>query len=142
VVISASHGLVGRRGQDVAEEVTRELEAIWPAARRAKLLRSRVVTHREAVFSLQPKIDRWRPPQQTPLENLALAGDWTATGWPATMEGAVRSGYLAAEAILRHQGRADDQQVVKADLPRGLLARWLLRPAPRASEKRQLRVSE
>ena len=130
VVISASHGLVGRRGQDVADEVTRELGAIWPAARGARLLRSRVVTHRAAVFSVQPGIDRLRPSQQTPVENLALAGDWTATGWPATMEGAVRSGYLAAEAILKQQGRVDDQQVLKADLPRGLLARWLFRAEP------------
>jgi uncharacterized protein with NAD-binding domain and iron-sulfur cluster len=51
-----------------------------------------------------PGVDRWRPDQTTPIENLFLAGDWTATGWPATMEGAVRSGYLAAEAILRRLG--------------------------------------
>jgi squalene-associated FAD-dependent desaturase len=126
VVISASHGLVGRRGRDVAHEVTRELGAIWPAARQARLVRSRVVTHRQAVFSVQPGIDRLRPSQQTAVENLALAGDWTATGWPATMEGAVRSGYLAAEAILKQQGHGDHSPVLKADLPRGLLARWVL----------------
>ncbi len=142
VVISASHGLVGRSRQHVADEVTRELGAIWPGARGAKLLRSRVVTHREAVFSAQPGIDRWRPPQQTPVANLALAGDWTATGWPATMEGAVRSGYLAAEAVCRQHTGGDPEPVLKADLPRGPLARWLLRPARGASEKRQPQVSE
>ena len=45
--------------------------------------------------------ERLRPEQETRIANLFLAGDWTATGWPATMEGAVRSGYLAAEAISR-----------------------------------------
>ena len=44
--------------------------------------------------------------QHSPIENLFVAGDWTATGWPATMEGAVRSGYLAAEAVLRSAGNA------------------------------------
>ena len=62
-------------------------------------LHGRVVTQPAAVFSVPPGVDRFRPPQQTPIENLALAGDWTATGWPATMEGAVRSGYRAVEAL-------------------------------------------
>jgi uncharacterized protein with NAD-binding domain and iron-sulfur cluster len=57
-----------------------------------------------AVFSPFPGIDKFRPPQQTRIGGLFLAGDWTATGWPATMEGAVRSGYLAAEAVLRSSG--------------------------------------
>ena len=43
----------------------------------------------------------------SPIVNLAVAGDWTATGWPATMEGAVRSGYLAAEVILARAGRPE-----------------------------------
>jgi uncharacterized protein with NAD-binding domain and iron-sulfur cluster len=54
-----------------------------------------------------PGVDRWRPPQASPIDNLFVAGDWTATGWPATMEGAVRSGYLAAEALLRRLGRGE-----------------------------------
>jgi uncharacterized protein with NAD-binding domain and iron-sulfur cluster len=60
-----------------------------------------MVTEPAAVFSMRPGIQRLRPPQQTPVANLALAGDWTATGWPATMEGAVRSGNSAAEVTLR-----------------------------------------
>jgi uncharacterized protein with NAD-binding domain and iron-sulfur cluster len=66
-----------------------------------------------------------RPAQTTPLANLFLAGDWTATGWPATMEGAVRSGYLAAEGVLRRWGKSE--RIVVPDLPRQGLARWLLR---------------
>ena len=68
------------------------------------MLRARVVTEHAATFSAVPGVDRWRPPQATPLPNLFLAGDWTLTGWPATMEGAVRSGYLAAEALLHRAG--------------------------------------
>jgi uncharacterized protein with NAD-binding domain and iron-sulfur cluster len=64
------------------------------------VLRSRVVTEPAATFCVGPGIDQLRPPQTTPIEGLYLAGDWTRTDWPATMEGAVRSGYLAAGAIL------------------------------------------
>jgi squalene-associated FAD-dependent desaturase len=126
VVVSASHQLVGRRSEDVARQVTAELAAIWPAARRAKLLRWRVITHREAVFSVRPGIEQLRPPQQTPLENLVLAGDWTFTGWPATMEGAVRSGYLAAEAVLRQRDPENGARLVVPDLPQARLTRWMM----------------
>jgi len=99
VVISASHELVNRSRQQIIAEVREDLESIWPAARGAELLHWRVITHHSAVFAMRPGVDRLRAPQQTRIVNLLLAGDWTATGWPATMEGAVRSGYLAAEAI-------------------------------------------
>ncbi|NQT13339.1 MAG: FAD-dependent oxidoreductase, partial [Planctomycetes bacterium] len=87
------------------------------------LLQSRVVTHPAAVFSVRPGVDRLRPPQRTPVGNLALAGDWTATGWPATMEGAVRSGYLAAEAILGERFPEQEHRLLAGDLPRAFLAR-------------------
>ena len=57
-----------------------------------------------AVFSVRPGIDLIRPLNRTPIANLFLAGDWTRTGWPATMEGAVRSGYIAAEQISTSAG--------------------------------------
>jgi uncharacterized protein with NAD-binding domain and iron-sulfur cluster len=69
-----------------------------------------VVTEHAATFSAVPGVDRWRPGPASPIENLLVAGDWTDTGWPATMEGAVRSGYLAAEAILGSPG------IVRPDL--------------------------
>ncbi len=59
-------------------------------------------------------MDRWRPSQGSPLTNLLVAGDWTATGWPATMEGAVRSGYLAAQALLERKGIRE--QLLQPDL--------------------------
>jgi len=61
-----------------------------------------------------PGLDRFRPQARTQWPGLFLAGDWTATGWPATMEGAVRSGYLAAEALTRSIG--NPQQFLIPDL--------------------------
>jgi uncharacterized protein with NAD-binding domain and iron-sulfur cluster len=106
VVISASHQLVGESREEVVERVCRELGAIWPAVRAARLLWSRVITHPVAVFSLQPGVERLRPGASTSINNLFLAGDWTRTGWPATMEGAVRSGYQAVEEIKRVDGQS------------------------------------
>jgi squalene-associated FAD-dependent desaturase len=124
VVISASHDLAGRERETILAEVLGDLATLWPTARQAKLLRWRIVTEQEAVFSVRPGLDAERPAQATPIPNLFLAGDWTATGWPATMEGAVRSGHLAAAALLAHFGLP--QPPLPADLPRGLLARLLL----------------
>lgn len=124
VVISASRGVKAMLQEDAIQNVLEELGAIWPAARSARVLRSRLVTEQRAVFSPTPGVDRLRPSQQTPISNLQLAGDWTQTGWPSTMEGAVRSGYLAAENVLARQGRAE--RLVQADLPVARLSRWLL----------------
>jgi phytoene dehydrogenase-like protein len=123
VVISASHALKGRNRQTIVQEVLGDLRAIWPAARQAKLLRWLVLAQPAAVFSVRPGSDRLRPSQRTPVPNLVLAGDWTATGWPATMEGAVRSGDLAVEGILASLGRPE--RIVVKDLPRGWLVRLL-----------------
>ncbi len=99
VVISASHRLPRLGHDELLGEVRRELEAIWPTARDARLLHGRVIAQPTAIFSMTPEVERFRPPQQTPIATLALAGDWTATGWPATMEGAVRSGLSAVKAL-------------------------------------------
>lgn len=123
VVISASGQLRGQDRREVVARVRKELAEIWPAARSMNLLRWRVVDNPEAVFSPQPGIDRFRPLQRTAIANLMLAGDWTATGWPATMEGAVRSGYLAAEAVVNSVSPGSRQRLLVPDLPRGPLAR-------------------
>ena len=98
---------------------------IWPETRSAELVRWRVITEPAAVFSMRPGIEQLRPRQQTPIANLVLAGDWTDTGWPATMEGAVRSGYSAVGAILAALGRP--RRIVVPGLAPGRLARWLLK---------------
>ena len=122
VVISGSHELDGRDRQEIVDEVCGELKALWPQGREATRLRWRIVTQPEAVFSYHPGLDAQRPLQETPVSNFLLAGDWTRTGWPATMEGAVRSGYLAVERLLHVLGRRESLLV--PDLPRGLLCRW------------------
>lgn len=124
VVISASHALAGQPREMVVGRIVDELSAVWPAARSATLVHWRVVTESDAVFSVTGGIERLRPGQATDVGNLALAGDWTDTGWPATMEGAVRSGYLAAEHLLDRLGQP--ARCLVDDLPRGPLARLLL----------------
>ena len=73
---------------------------VFPAARDAKVLRSVVVKQRNATFRCVPGVNDMRPASVTPISNLFLAGEWTDTGWPSTMESAVRSGYNAAHAIV------------------------------------------
>ncbi len=122
VVISASHELVGTDPDALAERVRAELAGAFPAASRARLLHARAVTHPAAVFAPLPATEPYRPAQMSGVEGLFFAGDWTATGWPATMESAVRSGYLAAEGVLRALGRPEP--ILAADLPRARLAGW------------------
>ena len=123
IVISASRELDGTPSADTIAAVYDELCEIWPDAASAEILHSRLVTEHRAVFSVTPESERLRPPQQTAISNLQFAGDWTRTGWPATMEGAVRSGYLAAENILSRLGQP--KTLIKADLKAGWLANWL-----------------
>ncbi|MBL8828187.1 MAG: FAD-dependent oxidoreductase, partial [Planctomycetaceae bacterium] len=127
VVISASRQLADSDRDEVVRQIVDELQQVFPESRGATLLRSRVVTEHHAVFSPQPGIESRRPTARTPLVNLALAGDWIATGWPATMEGAVRSGYRAAEVILNALGQP--QSCAVDELPEALLTRCLTRGA-------------
>ncbi len=105
VVVSAARLLKELGVEETERRIVAELRDLFPPLKDAKLLRAKVVTDQLATFSAAPGVDRYRPAQQAPVANLLLAGDWTATGWPATMEGAVRSGYLAAEALLKNLGR-------------------------------------
>jgi zeta-carotene desaturase len=104
LVISASYSLTQRSRQEIIALCLDELRGVFPAIREAVLVKGTVVKEMSATFSPSPGSDRWRPAQKSPLSGLFLAGDWTLTGWPSTMEGAVRSGYLAAEAILSEAG--------------------------------------
>ena len=123
VVISASREVLERGHDETIRAVIDELAGIWPGVRAARLVHARLVTEHKAVISMLPGVDRMRPVQQSPIGNLQMAGDWTQTGWPGTMEGAVRSGYLAAENVLRQCGRAE--ALVQPDLPRALLSKLL-----------------
>ena len=123
VVISASSDLAGRDRDDLIGEVCGDLAAVFPTAKEAKLLRARTVSDPHAVFSVRPGLDEIRPLQSTTVPGLFVAGDWTRTGWPATMEGAVRSGYLAAEGVLKSLGTP--RTVVVPGLKKGWLARMV-----------------
>lgn len=98
LVVSASRGLLPAGRAEVVELAVRELSEFFPRAAEAVLERAQVVKEARATFSAGPGTEALRPGAATAIPNLFLAGDWTRTGWPATMEGAVRSGYLAAEA--------------------------------------------
>jgi uncharacterized protein with NAD-binding domain and iron-sulfur cluster len=76
-----------------------------------------------ATYSIRPQLDLLRPTALSPWPRVFLAGDWIATGWPATMEGAVRSGYQAAEAVSRAAG--EPANFMQADLPATGLMRLL-----------------
>jgi squalene-associated FAD-dependent desaturase len=114
VVVSAARPLKGLGRDEVTNRILAELRILYPTAVDANVIRTKVVTEHAATFAAVPGVDAFRPPQLTPVTNLFLAGDYTATGWPATMEGAVRSGYLAAEAVLARASRPE--RIVRADL--------------------------
>jgi zeta-carotene desaturase len=103
-VVSASRELAGMSGGAIIDMAIGQVRRYFPAARDACLERSHVVKELRATFSAAPGVDALRPGPATAIPRLFLAGDWTATGWPATMEGAVRSGYIAAEAVCAAAG--------------------------------------
>ncbi|HKD80073.1 MAG TPA: hydroxysqualene dehydroxylase HpnE [Candidatus Angelobacter sp.] len=120
LVVSASKSLVQKSREEVLELATRELAEFFPEVKDAKIVKAAVIKEIYATYSIVPGLDRYRPAAKTAWPRIFLAGDWTATGWPATMEGAVRSGYLAAEAIMEAAGK--QQKFLVGDLPaRGLM---------------------
>jgi squalene-associated FAD-dependent desaturase len=126
LVISASYDLLHLDKTSIRDLALAELAEMWPEVKSAQIRRWWVVTEHGATFSIRPGVDALRPPQRTAIDGLFLSGDWTATGWPATMEGAVRAGYLAAEGILEDLGRPD--RLIQPDLAPGWLSRWILDP--------------
>jgi squalene-associated FAD-dependent desaturase len=116
LVVSASKSLIDKSRAEIIDLALKEVREFFPAAREATLIKSTVIKEVHATYSPRPGIDAHRPPQSTAWPRVFLAGDWTATGWPATMEGAVRSGYLAAEALLRAAG-IDSPRFLSADMP-------------------------
>jgi squalene-associated FAD-dependent desaturase len=107
LVVSASRSLVDMNRADVIALAVRELAEFIPRVGEAKLEKAHVVKEVRATFSAKPGLEQRRPLSSTKFPNFFLAGDWTRSGWPATMEGAVRSGYLAAEAVTKAAGGAE-----------------------------------
>jgi squalene-associated FAD-dependent desaturase len=121
LVVSASKTLIDKSRTEIVDLALKEVREFFPAARAANLVKSTVIKEVHATYSPRPGIDAYRPPQATAWPRVFLAGDWTATGWPATMEGAVRSGYLAAEALTRAAGIKHSHFLVPDLPPAGLM---------------------
>jgi len=107
ISLSGAREWVDVPGAEIRDHFDKEIRALFPAARGVDLVRALVVKQRDATFAAHPGVARLRPTQRTPLPNLFLAGDWTDTGWPATMESAVRSGAAAALEVMRSLVRAE-----------------------------------
>ena len=103
--LSAARAEMGVPREDLAGAMDHEVRALLPAARDARLSRWAVTKDARATFAPAPGQASRRPHARTAVDGLALAGTWTATGWPATMEGAVRSGITAVDEIARQVAR-------------------------------------
>ncbi len=101
VVISGAHGHIQREKEELLSLALGELRQLIPEARKARLVHSLVIKERFATFSPTVEAVGFRPSAVTPVSGLFLAGDWTSTSLPATIEGAVKSGYTAAVEVLR-----------------------------------------
>jgi squalene-associated FAD-dependent desaturase len=101
VTVSAADGLIDTPSADLREQFVRELGRLLPAARSATVLDAFVTRERHATFRQSVGSNALRPSCDSGLPGIWLAGSWTATGWPDTMESAVRSGVTAAEAATR-----------------------------------------
>jgi squalene-associated FAD-dependent desaturase len=98
-VISAGRDVVDRPTAEIVTTVLADLRTTLPAARAARVLQSVVVKEKQATLSATPAAERLRPAAATPIANFFLAGDWTSTGLPPTIESAVYSGRRAAELV-------------------------------------------
>jgi squalene-associated FAD-dependent desaturase len=116
LVVSSSKTLIDKSRAEIVDLALSEVREFFPAAREANLVKSTVIKELHATYSPRPGIDAHRPTAATAWPRIFIAGDWTATGWPATMEGAVRSGYLAAEALARAAG-LKHSRFLSPDLP-------------------------
>jgi zeta-carotene desaturase len=116
LVVSSSKTLIEKSRSEIIDLALTEVREFFPAARESNLVKATVIKEINATYSPQPGIDAHRPTTGTAWPRVFLAGDWTSTGWPATMEGAVRSGYIAAEALARAAGMKD-VGFISPDLP-------------------------
>jgi zeta-carotene desaturase len=120
LVVAGSRAQLSMTREEILFGALNELQLFFPEVKRAKLVKSGVLKEARATFSVAPWLDQFRPPQTTEWPGLYLAGDWTATEWPSTMEGAVRSGRLAAGAVMDDNGR-----FMAEEMPASGLMRWL-----------------
>jgi zeta-carotene desaturase len=125
LVISASHAELKKTREEIVSSAIAELKSFFPAARAAKIVRAGVLKEARATFSVTPGLEVFRPEPDACGDGLYLAGDWTKTDWPSTMEGAARSGRIAAQRVARDAGGT--QQFLTPELPARGLMRMLAR---------------
>jgi zeta-carotene desaturase len=128
-VISAADEWMTLSDDEILDRVLRDVHEALPQSVGLAPVQTRCIREKRATFAAVPGAEAYRP-SATPhhargpgIDNLYLAGDWCDTGWPATMEGAVRSGYAAAAAL----GESDGVETpgVVEDVPPAFLARRL-----------------
>ncbi len=125
IVTSADPELTAMPKEQVLERILGEVREALPQTRDANLTKWYVLKERKGTFSPKPGVEALRPDQRSPIKNLYVAGEWTNTGWPSTMESAARSGYLAAERLLEDIGQPT--KCLAPDLPVEGLSKWLMR---------------
>jgi squalene-associated FAD-dependent desaturase len=116
---SAAHGEIDEPVAALRERYLPELMRLLPAARTAQVVDFFVTRERTATFDPRPGVGRLRPAARTAAPGVCLAGAWTDTGWPATMESAVRSGMTAAREALTVMGRPYDNDPVPGTTRKG-----------------------
>ncbi len=117
ISLSAATSYIGRRSADLIEHFSAEMARLLPAAAGARVTDSIVTRERAATFFGAPGTHRLRAGPRTALAGVFLAGAWCDTGWPATMEGAVRSGVEAATLAADFTAAAPPAPTVGDDLP-------------------------
>lgn len=120
LVIAGSQTELPMSRAEILTPALAELSRFFPETRRAKLVKSGILKEARATFSVTPGLDVHRPGQKTALRGLYVAGDWTRTDWPSTMEGAARSGRLAAGELV-----GDRRKFMAPELASGGLMKWL-----------------
>ncbi|MHB8884634.1 MAG: hydroxysqualene dehydroxylase HpnE [Methylovirgula sp.] len=106
ITISGADRLLDIPREELAEKIWRDVAQVTQIAE--PLPAWQIIKEKRATFAATPEEECRRPPTRTAFSNLVLAGDWTATGLPATIEGAVRSGFRAAAEILQPHRNAED----------------------------------
>lgn len=101
LVLSGAHEHISRSREELLAVAIRDLAELFPESRAAKVVHSLIIKERFATFSPCVGVDQLRPAAKSPVRGLYLAGDWTATGLPATIEGAVQSACTAVQAVLQ-----------------------------------------
>ncbi len=120
LVVSATRAFAALPREAAIKQALAELAEFFPSVKEAKLEKVVLVKEVRATFGVPPGIDASRPTAVSPWPNCFLAGDWTATGWPSTMESAARSGHLTAEALCQTLG--EPRKFLNSDLkPQGLM---------------------